>query len=423
MQHQHARESIFAPAFVFLTWLVLILNVQPWMREDPLSTVDTSAALKGITLVTWALIVLLAIPPRSSLRIPVPLLFFGAYGAYLVLIAMAQANPIEGALRSMRFSLALLLVVMIWTLVRGRPAMLIRAGMLAFAVLAGTVVLGLVLSPSQAWLDGEPFGAGGRLMGAYLPMMPPRVGEAGAILAGLAVILWADRRVSVTLLLPALSAGIALILLSRTRTAALALILGLAVAFALSSRSRLGKRGLLSLGATVAGALPFAGPVLDWAMREQDIEMIGKLSGRTSVWDFILSRDLESGVWLFGHGLGHKRIVLRRGEGDIASVPIDNSWISTYWETGVVGVTLIALALLAAVIYTVRTPDVLARAASLFLITYVLIASINESGLSDLSSLTLLIVLAVSISAASRFHTAAPQRIDHRNGHSHEVPA
>ena len=37
---------------------------------------------------------------------------------------------------------------------------------------------------------------------------------------------------------------------------------------------------------------------------------------------------------IIGHGLGNKRVLLRRGEGDIDVMAIDNSWLGLYptWE-------------------------------------------------------------------------------------------
>lgn len=83
-------------------------------------------------------------------------------------------------------------------------------------------------------------------------------------------------------------------------------------------------------------------------------------------------------------------------------VPIDNSWLDSFWETGAVGATLVALAVLAAMVYAFKTPGYAARTFAGFLMTYVLVASVNESGLCDFSSLTLLVLVSVLISAVDR---------------------
>jgi hypothetical protein len=152
----------------------------------------------------------------------------------------------------------------------------------------------------------------------------------------------------------------------------------------------------------LALALPFLPGIIDWAVRGQDSEQLQKLSGRTAAWDFILSQPYDPQLFWLGHGLGDKRILLRRGQGDINVVPIDNSWLDSFWETGAVGATLVALAVLAASVYAFKTPGYAARTFAGFLMTYVLVASVNESGLCDFSSMTLLVLVSVLISAVDR---------------------
>ena len=90
-------------------------------------------------------------------------------------------------------------------------------------------------------------------------------------------------------------------------------------------------------------------------------------------------------------------------EGDIDVMAIDNGWLSVFWETGWLGVGLVLLALIAAVVAVARAPTPYVRAAAAFLIVYVAIASITETGLSDLSSQTLHLLLAAAAAYADRF--------------------
>lgn len=242
-------------------------------------------------------------------------------------------------------------------------------------------------------------------MGAIMPMMPPRVGEIGAVVLGLGILLWALRLLPLPVALAAVALGAALIVLSRTRTAPLAALTGLLLA-ALALRRHQGARRIAAvfLAACVAAA-PFLGTISTWALRGQDTSQLERLSGRTLVWDFILSQPLTDLTRWFGHGLGEKRILLRRGEGDINYMAIDNSWLDSYWESGLVGLVLIVAATLAALVYALRTPEPGARAVAAFLCGYVLVASINESGLCDLSSMTLLLLASAQLSLCGRFHT------------------
>ncbi|XAS65018.1 O-antigen ligase family protein [Micrococcaceae bacterium Sec5.8] len=382
---------------------LLLLTVQPWSRVDPAVGGDSSSssALKGAALMLCVVALLLVLPPRAALRIPAPLALYLLYGTYVVISSAFQPDALQAMLRGTRLVLALMVPVLLWSVVRGRFQLIVYANTVAYAGLALTVVAGVFLSPQLAWQEGKPFQSA-RLVGAFLPMMAPRVGEIGAVLVGLTAILWAQRKIGLPALIPAIVVGTALVVFSHTRTAALALVLGLLVAFGAAMKSPAGRRGLALVGGSLALALPFLPGIIDWAMRGQDSEQLQKLSGRTAAWDFILSRPYDPQLFWFGHGLGDKRILLRRGQGDINVVPIDNSWLDSFWETGAVGAALVALAVLAASVYALRTPGYSARTFAGFLMTYVLVASVNESGLCDFSSMTLLVLVAVLISAVDR---------------------
>ncbi len=388
---------------LFVVLGLLMLTVQPWSRTDPGAGTDSggSSVLKGAVLMLCIVALLMVLPPRAALRIPTPLALFLLYGTYVVISSAFQPDALQAMFRGTRLVLALGVPVLLWSVVRGRFLLVVYASAAAYAGLALTVVAGAVLSPQLAWQEGKPFQSA-RLVGAFLPMMAPRVGEIGAVLVGLTVLLWAQRKIGLLVLAPAVMAGAALVVFSHTRTAALALVLGLLVAFGTAARSPAGRRGLGLVAGALALALPFLPGIIDWAARGQDTEQLQKLSGRTAAWDFILSRPYDPHLFWLGHGLGDKRLLLRRGQGDINVVPIDNSWLDSLWETGAVGATLVALAVLAALVYALKTPGYAARTFAGFLMTYVLVASVNESGLCDFSSMTLLVLVSVLISAVDR---------------------
>ncbi|MET1086634.1 MAG: O-antigen ligase family protein [Arthrobacter sp.] len=405
-QWDRAGRLSTGAAFVvlFLVLGLLLLTVQPWSKADPAGGADSSSSLKGAILMLCVVALLMVLPPRAALRIPAPVALYLLYGTYVVISSAFQPDALQAVFRGTRLLLGLLVPVLLWSVVRGRFRLIVYANTAAYAGLALTVFAGVVLAPGLAWQEGKPFQSA-RLVGAFLPMMAPRVGEIGAILAGLVVILWAQRKIGLVLLAPAVLAGAALVVFSHTRTAALALSLGLLVAFGTTLRSPAGRRGLGFVAGAVALALPFLPTIIDWAIRGQDSEQLQKLSGRTAAWDFILGRPYDPQLFWLGHGLGEKRILLRRGQGDINVVPIDNSWLDSFWETGAVGAALVALAVLTASVYALKTPGYAARTFAVFLMTYVLAASFNESGLCDFSSLTLLVLVSVLISAVDRGDT------------------
>lgn len=390
-------------AFVvlFLVWGLLLLTVQPWSRADPAGGADGSSSLKGALLIVCIVALLMVLPPRAGLRIPPPLALYLLYGTYVVISSAVQPDAVQAMFRGARLVMGLFVPVLLWSVLRGRFQLMVYATVAAYAGLALTVLAGVVLAPGLAWQEGRPFQSA-RLIGAFLPMMAPRVGEIGAVLVGLTVLLWAQRKVGLLVLIPVVAVGTGLIVFSHTRTAALAVLLGLLVAFGTTLASPAGRRGLGLVAGALCLALPFLPGIIDWALRNQDSQQIQNLSGRTTVWEFILSQPYDPQLFWLGHGIGNKKILLRRGEGDINVMPIDNSWLDSYWETGMAGTILLAFAVLAAVVYALTTPGYAARACAGFLMTYVMVASVNESGLCDFSSMTLLLLVAVLISAVDR---------------------
>jgi O-antigen ligase len=106
---------------------------------------------------------------------------------------------------------------------------------------------------------------------------------------------------------------------------------------------------------------------------------------------------------LLGHGLGNKKVLLTRGQGDVNVVPIDNSWLSVYWETGILGALVVLAAVVATAVTVLRARTPYVRAATGFLLVFVAVASFNESGLSDVSTETLALLVAAMVADLDRW--------------------
>lgn len=386
-------------------WFLVVVSVQPWARvaTTPQGQVSESGSLgKGVLLGACLGLVLIVAPRDLRLRVPSTWLFLLAYVATAFASSLLLLDPLSPGLRIARILLGLLIPLALWSILRVRPRLLLRAHLWAHLALAASVVVGMVALPGLAWQSGRSFGAGGRLVGALLPMLAPRVGEVGAVVAGLVLLALVFRRMRVWVALPAMAMGLSLIVLSRTRTAAAALVLGVLVAFLWTAGSRQGRRGLLMLLVAGVGVLPFAPAVMAWAVRQQSPEALTSLSGRTVAWEYIVSQKLPWQTMVFGHGLGNKKVLFRRGDGRFDVMPIDNSWLSLYWETGLMGVVILAAAVLSALWLAARAPTPYVRASTLFLLVYVVCASLNESGLSDLSSLLLHVMVAAMVADLDR---------------------
>jgi hypothetical protein len=144
-----------------------------------------------------------------------------------------------------------------------------------------------------------------------------------------------------------------------------------------------------------------------WLLRGQGTAQISSLSGRTTSWHYVLDEEVSLQTAIIGHGLGNKRVLLTRGEGDVDVMAIDNSWLSLYWETGLLAVTIVGIALIVAWISVLRAPTPYVKASGALLLGYVTAASLNESGLSDLSSMTLHLLVAAAVCDADRLRARA----------------
>jgi hypothetical protein len=335
------------------------------------------------------------------MRVPVFFLFYATYLFVAAATAFHLLDPVTSLLRVVRLGLALAVPLLLWSLLTRDPNLFLRAHRTAHLLLGLTVFASLAAFPDRAWDYRGSVGAGRRLQGVILPMLSPRVGEVGAIIVGLTVIglvLGKVRRVPGLIVI---GLGSALLILSWTRTAAAALLVGLLFAFFATRKARPGRRAFTGLLLILLVVLA-ASPVWSWATRGQSSVELSSFTGRTLAWSAVFDQESSLRTVTLGHGLGNKRILLRRGEGDIDVQAIDNGWITMFWETGLFGVILVFMAVVAAFVTAWRAPTHYVRAAALFLVIYVFIASFTETGLSDLSSQTLHLMVAACAAYADR---------------------
>ncbi|WP_026529624.1 O-antigen ligase family protein [Haematomicrobium sanguinis] len=392
-----------------LMFTILLVSVQPWVSAQE----GSENALVGVAKVGAIVVVLIL--ALTLLRARAPLGYAPAAMAYLlfavfvILTAVFLDDSGSILVRALRLAAGIAAFVLMWPLYRSAPIRLVDALFFAQFLLGLSVVAGLVLAPGSAWRatggtggtggTGEP---GGRLMGVLLPMLPPRVAEIGAILVGLAVFYWAFRRFSAWFLAVAFILGVALMVLSKTRTPVAALAVALILGTLAVARTKGARRVFAVLGAAGIAALAALPALLTWLQRGQDPEMLSQLTGRTYVWNFILTRQYSPEELLLGQGLGSKRVTLLRGEGDVNQMAIDNTWLDAFWQTGIIGLILIILVFVAAWVTCLRAPRGLVRALAVFLMAYITVSSVSESGLTDFSSHSIYALVAVSAAAATR---------------------
>jgi O-antigen ligase len=395
-------------------WMLVVLNVQPWVKPsfNPQGQVTVeSSSSKGVVMAGVFMVAVALAAPHFSARLPATYLFYLGYIFVATATAFQLSDPVGPLLRVGRLGLAIAIPILLWRWLAGRSHLFLGAQRTAHLLITLVVLAGIAAAPGSAWAGSASgstwagsasFAAGGRLQGVFLPMLPPRVGEIGAILVGLTATALAFRKLGNLVGAIFISLGLTLVILSRTRTAAVALLVALVVAFSLTRKYRLGRRALRTILLLMLLAIPLLAPIRSWVVRDQDARELSSFTGRTLAWSAVVEQQSSWRTVVLGHGLGNKEVLLRRGEGDIGVMAIDNGWLALFWETGLLGVGLVLSAFVAAVVGVVRAPTPYVRAATAFLVTYVAIASFTETGLSDLSSQTLHLLVASGAAYADR---------------------
>ncbi|MEX0429544.1 hypothetical protein AB3X52_18150 [Nocardioides sp. DS6] len=379
------------PLFVVLAWGMLVLNVLPFLGATTVLPIPRTAAQ---VVNQGALLAALGFALLANHRGLLRSSFFLVLVSLLPIAGLAagfHATYVTGAVfRAARFAT---FVAVLWLLspwFGRRDLTILRSHLAVLRILVGSVVLGLAVAPGTA----RSFD--GRLAGVIWPIPATQVGHYAAVLLGVTVIGWACRLVPTRGALLTVLVAAPVLLLSHTRTALLALLVALLVAGATLFLSQARVRRVSATGALVGllAATVFASQVTHWLLRGQTTQNVGQLTGRTKVWDMVFAQQRSLGHDLFGSGMSNM---------SFNGLPIDSNWVATYLDGGWFGLMVEAaflLVLLLMVAVRVRGPQ---RAIGAFLVVYVLISSITETGLSAPSSYLLdLVVAAALLSSAPR---------------------
>jgi hypothetical protein len=264
-----------------------------------------------------------------------------------------------------------------------RDLRLLRAQLVSLSVALGTVILGLILVPGHAFIEG-------RLSGAFWVIPATEVGHYAAVTAGAFIVLWFGRMVSGKVTAIVVIAEMIIIVLSHTRTAVVGMVAGLLIAGMSLIVSNSRARKFFAAGGVVAsiGVMTAAGAVTTWLARGQNASGLSTLTGRTDFWHLVLVTPRTRFQEIFGFGLTN---------GSINGLPIDNTWLTAYLEQGLLGVVICAAMVLFLLVAAFFQPPGTRRALALFLITYCLIASFTQVGFEQPTTYLLELTLAASL--------------------------
>jgi hypothetical protein len=376
-----------------LAWGLLVLNILTYYTTtwygQPLLLPIPSAVGKLVAqgALPAALLVALTVNRRLVIRPNVFLCLVMLLVVEAVLTALRHEYLFETTFGTIfRTSRLIGFVATLWLLTPWwgrRDLLLVRCHLGTLAVVLVSVVLGFFVAPGKALTQG-------RLSGTLWPIPPTQVAHYAAVLTGLVALLWLAGRLRGRIALAVVAVGGAILLLTHTRTALLAMVVALLVGglslFAARSRVRKAFMWLALVGAI--GGLTLSGVVTHWLVRGESTQELTALTGRTTVWSLVLNLPRDWFEVIFGFGLSNN---------SFNGLPIDSNWLATYNDQGLFGVVVCAALLLFVLAAACFAPRGAPRALALFLVTYCLIASYTETGLSQPSDYLLELTLAASL--------------------------
>jgi O-antigen ligase len=374
---------------VCVCWGLLLFNAMTPGTGSLLPIPHRVAQLMTQGALFAALILAVTVNPRLQLR---PNWFLGLY-SLLAVSSLMMSIRLVGLGTDYRSVRLIVFLFVLWLLTPwwGRKDLLIlRAQILGLLLIVGSVILGLFISPGKAMPEG-------RLSGTLWPIWSTGVAHFAGELAGLMTLLWLCRLVPRRHALAVVVPSVIVLVLTHTRTALLAMIVGLLVAGVSLMFARRRVRRLLAVFAilVVVIGVPASPLLTHWLARGENTQQIADLTGRTKAWSAVLAVHRPTTNVIFGSGLSNDAV--NGSSSSENGLPIDSSWISIYQDQGIVGEVLVGAILVILLLTAVCRARGPTRALALFLIVYLLIAGITESGLGGASPYLLDLSVAASL--------------------------
>lgn len=373
------------PRLVLAAWLALFVNVlapagNPTVIPIPRPLFQAVAQGSLILAVGFALLANRRLVVRPNLF----MMLLTTLALSSLVISLHNEFFVGSVYRGVRL---LAFVACLWLLTPWwgrRDLVLLRSHRVAMWGILGMVLVGAAIAPGKA-LAFE-----GRLSGTIWPVPPTQVAHYAAVLFGTSAILWMCHVITGRHAVVAVAVATIALVGTHTRTALLGAVIGVGIASAslFLGHARVRRVSVSTIIGTIVAAAVFAPEIVSWLARGQTVEDAAQLTGRTKVWSDVFAAPRPALETFFGSGLSNK---------SFDGLAIDSNWVASYQDQGWFGVVLQAamlLLLLAMVATHVRGPR---RAVALFLIVYVIIASVTETGIGDASPYLLDLAVAASL--------------------------
>ena len=376
---------------VYLAWGLLFLNVVPFykLNWNGQSLIVPIPGFVGRILTQGALPLALALAISVNRRLLIrPNVALGLATLLVITVVIAGVDPVTGKFIATAYRTCRLAAFIgtLWLLTPWwgrRDLLLVKCQLATLLTLLGTVVLGLLVAPGRAL-------SGGRLSGEFWPITPVQVSDYCAVTLGMLAVLWFCGETRRRLVLVVVLAVTVLLLMTHTRTEILALLAGLLVAglrmFTVKARVR---RLFAAVAISVSVAvIAFSSVLTTWLIRGENTKELTDLTGRTNVWTGVLNSPRDRFQLIFGYGLSNK---------GFNGLPIDSTWLAAYYDLGLVGIGICISMLLFVLVTAYFRPRSTRTALALFLVTYLMVISFTETGISDASPYLVEFALAASL--------------------------
>lgn len=375
-EHWTMRLVIVAWALLVLNALTFYPGVSALHIPDSVGKVITQGALP------LALALAISVNRRLIFRpnVFLSLLSLLLFPAILTSFQPQHLGTVYRTFRLAEFIAALWLLTPWWG---RRDLMLLRCHLVVINTLLVTVILGLFVAPGRALTEG-------RLSGVIWPVPPTQVAHYAAVTTGVVLLMWLCGRIRGWRVGAVIAVEIMILILTHTRTALLGLIVGLIVSGLSLIKVNFRIRKVYAAAGIIAAvaALTMSGFIISWLSRGEGTTELTDLTGRTLVWGQLLSYPRNTFQMIFGFGLSNS---------SFNGLPIDSNWLSSYDELGLFGVSICVIVLIFLLVNAYFQPRSMERAIALFLIVYCMMASITETGITDVSPYMLEVTLAASM--------------------------
>jgi O-antigen ligase len=340
-------------------WLTLVCSTFVWRLRTTsqlnAAPLDSAAGVRIALVALGGTLALAALSgSRRPVRLPLPLVLLAAYVGVSVVSALASPLPhaAQALYRSAELGVGLLAAMATLAVLGPRAgSSLLRLAVALIAAIVALVWVEAVLAPSRGWFAGP--GPLPYTLQGFLPRFESNtVGMLGGLLAvwGLATIV-SRRRGARWPASAALVGGLATLAASQYRTGVLGLFAAAAVVLWLRRRLWLTTVATASVvGLALFGMAGELGAEAERAFAKgQPPEVVRTLNSRTLYWSAATPLIEERPALGWGLNLGTREALVSIGNQGAST--ISNTWLEALVGTGVFGVALLALALLASLVH------------------------------------------------------------------------